>query len=258
MFEFRIIKVLVLFSFIAGSLIGSFLAALTYRLPRSESIADGRSRCPKCKSQILWYDNIPAISYLLLQGRCRKCKKPISKRYPLIELATAVLFTIAVLRMPLVLEQYNWLTPLGVMVYPFIFLIISLLIAVFVIDLEHQIIPDEIVLVMCVAILGVLIGQDYQHLYTHLLSGLVVANLLLLIHLLTLGRGMGLGDVKLALAIGMLLGFPLTVAWLMGSFMLGGAVGLILLLSKKAELKDKVAFGPFLVVACIIILFVKI
>lgn len=212
--------------FVFGLVIGSFIAALSYRLPRGISIKRGRSFCPNCKNKISWFDNIPVVSYLILGGKCRSCKKRISSRYPLIELSTAFIFVL-------------------VGQSPFILFISSILIAVFIIDWEQMIIPDELVFIgLAATFLYKLGGSD---LYLSLLTGFACAVFLLLIHLITLGKGMGLGDVKLAILTGTVLGPHLSPIFLLASFLTGGVVAAILLVTGRARLKQKIAFGPFLV-----------
>lgn len=216
--------------FILGLVFGSFVSAFTYRYPKGISTAKGRSFCPKCKAKIAWFDNIPLLSFLLLGGKCRKCNKQISLRYPGIELATAIGFLII---------GFN---AAGLM----LFLILE---SIFIIDLENQIIPDFLVF------LGLLISLFTIHYspFTGLLSAFLSADFLLLIHLATSGRGMGLGDVKFALLGGFVLGYPLFLVWLFLSFLTGAVVGVILMLIKGFKLKDKIAFGPFLAVSLIIV-----
>lgn len=204
---------------ILGLVFGSFISALSYRYPKRISIVKGRSFCPNCKKQINWYDNIPLLSFLFLGAKCRNCKKPISWRYPIIELSTAIGFF---------LIGFN-------LYYLIIFCILEL---IFIIDFEHQIIPDNLVF------LGILISP-----FSNLFAGFFCALLLLLIHLVTKGRGMGLGDVKFAVLGGMLVGLNLSLIWLFVAFLTGAVVGIILILGKRAGLKDKIAFGPFLVAA---------
>jgi leader peptidase (prepilin peptidase)/N-methyltransferase len=223
--------------FILGLVFGSFISALTWRYPRRISVNKGRSICPKCKSQIAWFDNIPLLSFIFLGGKCRKCKKPISFRYPFIELATALGF---------VTIGYFTASSQGMslqIVYSIvIFLILE---AIFIIDLENQIIPDSFVF----AGLFVALFINHYSLIIALFAGLLAATLLLLIHLITKGRGMGLGDVKFAVLGGLLVGPKLFLIWLFLAFLTGAIVGIILILGKKAGLKSQIAFGPFLILA---------
>jgi prepilin signal peptidase PulO-like enzyme (type II secretory pathway) len=215
---------------VLGLVFGSFISALTWRYPRRISVTKGRSICPRCKKQIAWFDNIPLVSFILLGGKCRNCKKPISWRYLLTELATAVGFLL-----------------IGLNIY--YLLIFCILLSIFIIDLENKIIPDSFVF------WGVLIAVLYtlylvpSTLLPSLFAGFSAASLLLLIHLFTKGRGMGLGDVKFAVLGGLIIGEKLFLIWLFLAFLTGAFVGIILILGKKAGLKSQIAFGPFLVLA---------
>jgi len=226
-----------------GLIAGSFISALTYRLPREISIAKGRSKCVFCRKKISWYDNIPVISYILLGGKCRSCKKSISLRYPIIEVATSVLFVLA----GLILN--------GIFL-PFYLIIISGLLAIFVIDLENSIIPDSIVffLFLITVAFNLLLMTAPSDFYVKLVSGFVASLFLLFIHLLTKGRGMGLGDVKFVLFGGTLLGFPNTLVFLFSSFLTGAGVGIILILTKRAKFYGPIPFGPYLVFGLMIAL----
>ena len=223
--------------FVFGIVFGSFISALTWRYPKDISITKGRSICPKCKKQISWFDNIPLLSFILLGGKCRNCKKPISWRYPAIELATGIGFVaIASLQGCSLQGVYSII----------IFLILE---AIFVIDLENKIIPDSFVFfgIFVVAVYSLIFNPQSTILL--FLSGFLAASLLLIIHLLTKGRGMGLGDVKFAVLGGLLVGSKLLLIWLFLAFLTGAAVGIILILGRKAHLKSQIAFGPFLVLA---------
>ena len=211
---------------VLGLIFGSFISALSYRYPRGMSVSRGRSICPNCKKQIYWFDNIPLVSFILLGGRCRNCKKPISWRYPLIEIVSGIGF---LLIGPNILNLVLFL----------------ILLTIFIIDFEHQIIPDLLVF------LGMLISIfNLQFtIYNSLLAGLLAATFLLLIHIATRGRGMGLGDVKFAVFGGMIVGLNLAAIWMLLAFLTGATVGIILIIGKKVVLKSQIAFGPFLIIA---------
>ncbi len=216
-----------IFLLVTGLAFGSFVAALSYRYPKQISILGGRSFCDNCKKKIEWYDNIPLVSYIVLFGKCRHCGYRISLRYPLIEFATAIGFVL-----------------IGFQVFQLILL--CLLELIFVIDLETQIIPDVFIFV---ALLIHLLAPVQLSVFANSLAGFSAASFLLLIYLATKGKGMGLGDVKFAVLGGMITGGALFPIWLLLAFLTGGIVGTILILGKRAGLKDKIAFGPFLVAA---------
>jgi len=215
-----------------GLVIGSFLNVVIYRLPRGLGFVRGRSFCPKCKHKVNWFDNVPVISFLILKGRCRFCGGKISWRYPLIELLAGALFYL------------SYLSHLSFLSY----LLICGLVVIFFVDLEHQIIPDEIVIPLSILFLGYRLLTNIQYLISNfLITGIVSFLFLYLIHLLTKGKGMGLGDVKLAFLMGLVLGFPKIVVAFYLAFLTGAFVGVILILLSRAKLKQKIAFGPFLV-----------
>lgn len=225
---------------ILGLMIGSFLAAYSYRLPLGISVSKGRSYCPHCKKQIEWYDNIPVVSYLILKGKCRRCNSPISARYLLIEVSTALGF--------FALYKYANSDPLSLL---FLLVIYCLLTLIFMIDFEHQIIPDKLVYFGVVITIIKMLAVDNRMIYEGLLSGFAASVFLLVIHMLTKGKGMGLGDVKFAILGGLLMGPRMSIVWLFLAFLTGAITGIILILGKFAKLKDKIAFGPFLVISLV-------
>ncbi len=201
--------------------------------------------CPNCEHQIAWYDNIPLISYLILGGRCRNCKKKISIRYPTIELTSGVGFSLIYYFSTL--QGSTFQGGYGIFQLILMLAIFVVLFTILVIDLEHQIIPDSLVFAGIFIVLIYSQFITHQSIFTTLFPGFLAASFLMLIHLLTKGRGMGLGDVKFAVFGGMLVGLVNLPTWLFLSFLTGGIVGTILILLGKAKMKTKIAFGPFLI-----------
>lgn len=232
-----------------GASIGSFLGVLIDRLPKEKSIT-GRSRCDFCHHHLAWNDLIPIISFFSLKGRCRYCRKKLSFFYPLIEILTAVLF-VSIIAIPgLIISPFNlsmfaWLG------------IVSSLIVIFFADLKYQIIPDSIQLSLLVFahLLKITQGITFATLLPCYLAALIVALPILVLYLVTRGRGMGFGDAKLAFTMGFLLGVKGGLLAVYFGFILGAVVGLILILLKKKGIKSKIAFGPFLVVGTLIIIY---
>jgi prepilin signal peptidase PulO-like enzyme (type II secretory pathway) len=222
-----------------GLTIGSFLGALTYRVPREISILKGRSFCPSCKHVIAWYDNIPILSYFMLRGKCRNCHKKISIREPFIEISTGILFTLVFYIK--ILPDANILT--GV----YYLLITATMIAIFVTDFESQLIPDVFSLFLVSIAFVFLILQNNQSVFELIFTGFSASLFLLFLNIITKGKGMGLGDVKLALFGGMFFGFPKVVSWLFLSFVIGAFAGVMLVILEKAHFGKKIAFAPFLV-----------
>lgn len=247
-----------LFILLFGLIFGSFLTSFPYRLLIGEVLPKGRSYCPKCKKQINWYDNIPLFSYIFLKGKCRNCKKSIPWAYPLIEVSTGVTFLGIAYR---IMHCNSPTSPLchlssvlGPWALPCLLFVAFCLLAIFITDWEEQIIPDELSFVLFIVSFFVVLMSGTDTLYVRLLSGFAGALFLLLLHLGTLGRGMGLGDVKLAVSLGLILGWPYTVVWLMGSFVLGAVVGVLLIVLGFAKFGKHIAFGPFLIISFFIVL----
>ena len=193
-------------------MIGSFLNVVIHRLPLGESLASPGSRCPHCDTPVKPYDNVPVVSWLVLRGRCRHCGAPISPRYPLVELVTALVFAAVVLVRgfddDLVLEL------------PFV----AALIALAGIDLDHRLLPNKIVYPMAVYGVIATLLVDRADLVENLIAG-AGAFLFLLAAVLAYPRGMGMGDVKLAGAMGLYLGVSIIPALLI-AFLTGSIVGL--------------------------------
>lgn len=224
---------MVIFLFILGLFIGSFLNCVAYRLNKEESFVRGRSYCPHCKKTICWYDLLPVISYAFLRGRCRNCKKLISIQYPLAELATGLAFA-------LVAMNYS-------NIYELIYLLVvsCFLILIFIYDLKHYLIPDKFLIpaIGVVVVYSLIFGRG---LLTPLLAGLLPAGFFLLLFVVSMGKWIGLGDVKLAVFMGLVLSWPNILVALFLACFAGGIIGLILIVFQRKELKSEIPFGPFL------------
>jgi len=246
--------VFLFFIFILGLSTGSFLNVLIYRLPRSLKLT-GRSFCPKCKKKIFWYDNIPVLSFLLLRGKCRHCHSPISKYYPVVELLTGVLFLItAILLFGQEIRDMRYEIRFFFLLTYHLFLISSLIV-VFFTDLRHRIIPDQLIYP---TIIIAFIFQAYSlrsTVYSCLLAAFGAGLFFLLLHLITRGKGMGFGDVKLAFLMGLVLGPLRVILALYLAFLTGAFTGVILILAKKKKFGEQIPFGPFLVGSTIVALF---
>lgn len=241
--------------FILGLCVGSFLNVLIYRLPRGLKFVKGRSFCPECKRKINWFDNVPLISFILLKGRCRYCHSPISLRYPVVELLTGVLFVLGAFSQ---LGNLSHLSHLSWTETILTWVLFSGLIVIFFVDLEHQIIPDDVV-----APLIILFSlrqffplptsfSSFSLLTSHFssfVSGIGSFLFMFSIYIITKGQGMGFGDVKLAFLIGLVLGYPKIIVAFYLAFLTGAFVGVILILVRKAKFGQKIAFGPFLCLA---------
>jgi len=218
---------------VLGALIGSFLNVVIHRVPLGESLVAPGSHCPSCGTPLAPYDNVPLVSWLVLRGRCRHCGASISPRYPLVELLTAVSFAAVVAArgfdQDLLLEL------------PFV----ACLIALAAIDLDHRLLPNRIVYPM--AVWGV-VATALTHsgdLPEHLIAG-AAAFTFLLVAALVYPAGMGMGDVKLAGAMGLYLGLSIAPALLV-AFTSGTVVGVVILAREGPSARKKaVPFGLFL------------
>lgn len=234
--------------FIFGMCIGSFINVCIYRLPASKSIIDPlRSICPNCGNIIRFYDNIPVLSYFWLKGRCRNCDKPISFRYPLVELIGGAFALCTFLKFGLTLEA---------VVY---FAFIATLVLITFIDIDHQIIPDLI------TIPGIPVGFlasfaipsiTYKESLLGLLAG---GGSLLLVgwiyYLIKKAEGMGGGDIKLMAMIGVIVGWKGIIFTIFFSSLIGTLFGIIIMLRTKMGMKIAVPFGPFLSIGAITYIF---
>ncbi len=239
--------------FCFGTAIGSFLNVVIWRMPRGEQLSKGRSHCPHCSKELRAIDLIPVLSFVLQKGRCRYCSKRITARYPIIELATAGLFTIAYFLL-IPVTGIDWLELFRIM------FVIAVLTAVFVIDLEHYLILDKIILPATIIIFIIQIAIDgqvgsslYWELIPQSLLGAVAGYVpFYLLWKISNGKWIGLGDAKLGLFLGVVFGFPEVWFCFLIAFFLGTLVAIPLLLSGKRSLGSKLPLGTFLAVAGIL------
>ena len=223
--------------FLFGLATGSFLNCVIYRLETGGSFLKGRSFCPHCKHKLSWLDLIPVLGFVFLQGKCRYCGKKISLQYPLVELATGFLFVLAF-----------WHFGFGISLIPWLF-VLSSLIAIFVYDLKHYIIPDSLVFA------AIVVAAVFNFNLLALLSALGAAGFFLAIVLISRGKWMGVGDIKLAFLMGLMLSWPAILLALFLAFSIGAIIGLGLMAVGRKTFKSEVPFGPFLVIGTFIALF---
>ncbi len=230
-----------------GLLVGSFLNVVIWRVPRGESVVSPPSHCPTCGRGLRWRDNIPVLSWILLRGRCRDCGEPISRRYPLVELATAAVFAAmaAAIGLDAALPAFLYLAAIGV--------------ALWMIDIDVKRLPDAIVLpsyAVGIVLLGIaaLATGRWDDLVRALI-GMVALYGFYFVLAFAYPAGMGFGDVKLAGVLGLYLGWlgwaELVVGGFLG-FLLGGLVGLGLLMTRRAGRKSQIPFGPYMLAGAFI------
>lgn len=244
--------------FILGLVIGSFLNVVILRLNTERSFG-GRSGCMSCQKKLYWYELIPVFSYLGLLGRCSSCKSKISSQYPLVELATGLVFAGLFVKFQ---DIFFVNTITFAIVYSYYAAISALLVIIFVYDLKHKIIPD--VLSFSLGILG-FVGlfffntDGYQVFYAHIpsllnfASGLFIAAPFAFMWMVSSGKWMGLGDAKLAIGLGWILGFSKAISAIVLAFWSGAFVGIFLILfSKKYGMKSEIPFAPYMIFGAIL------
>jgi len=230
-----------------GLLVGSFLNVVIWRVPRGESVVRPPSHCPSCGNQVRPRDNVPVVSWVLLKGKCRDCDAAISRRYPLVELATGVAFAVMALRFgwDAVLPAYLYLAAIGV--------------ALWMIDLDVKRLPNAIVLpsypvAAALLTIAAAVNRDWDDL---LRAGLGMVALYGFYFLLAFiyPAGMGFGDVKLAGVLGLYLGYLGWAEVITGGFLgflFGGVVGAALMVAQRAGRKSQIPFGPFMLAGALV------
>ena len=242
--------------FVLGAIIGSFLTVVVARIPAGESIVRPRSACPVCGREIAWFDNIPVASWVLLSGRCRHCQTPIPKRYPMLEAGTGLVF--------LLLGASAWWGSIPLEFLPAALVIAASGVALSVIDVEHRRLPNPIVyttypLALTAITVGLIVSGEWNRLSGAAVGALVWVGVIGGSWLLTRGRGMGLGDVKLAPLLGGSLGIIgglEAAAGLLFALVLGASVGIVLLATGRVGRRQAIAFGPFLLAGWLIAILV--
>jgi len=232
--------------FILGLIVGSFSNVCIYRIPRNESIIYPASHCPKCRSKIKPFDNIPLLSYILLKGRCCNCKSKISLQYPIVEFLTGLTYLTIYLIYGLSIQSLIYI------------ILSSALIIIAFIDLNQQIVPDII------SLPGIVIGfiisffVPYISFINSAIGVLVGGGIILIIgmagSIIFKKEAMGGGDVKLAAMIGAFLGWKYIIISLFLGFFTGALAGIFLIVAKIKSREDMVPFGPFIVLGSFITL----
>jgi leader peptidase (prepilin peptidase)/N-methyltransferase len=228
---------------VLGACVGSFLNVCIYRLPRNESLVWPGSRCTSCGRSLSWFDNLPILSWVVLGGRCRTCRAPVSAMYPIVEATTALAFIGGYL-------LYG-ITPLGVVRVLFA----CALIVLFVTDLQHKILPNAITLP------GVVVGFVcscflppgwFDSLIGILVGGGVLFAIAEGYYRIRGEEGLGMGDVKLLAMIGAFLGWKLVLLTLMLASLSGSIMGVALIASRRGDMKYALPFGTFLAIGAVV------
>ncbi|MBI2436673.1 MAG: prepilin peptidase [Candidatus Magasanikbacteria bacterium] len=206
--------------FIAGLCLGSFLNALEWRIYNKISLFDARSKCSQCGTQLKWYDNIPLLSFVQLRGKCRACKKHISWQYPLVELSIVV-----------------WILSF-----------------IFIYDFKYQEVLDAMAFIPAILIFVIkfaVFGVSWQDMA---IGAVIGSGFFLLQYLVSKGKWVGGGDIRIGLLMGVILGWDLLLLALWIAYIVGAIVSVILLVVKKKNMKSQIAFGTFLSVATLVVM----
>lgn len=246
-----------IFLFTLGLLVGSFLNVVIFRMEREESFVTGRSRCLACNHQLAWYDNIPLLSFLLLQGKCRYCQAQFSWQYPAVEFATAVLFLSSAFIFSDYTEPVQWLAGF------FLLTAIAFAILITVYDLRFSLIPNvflwginistALFLAMHWFLMDALPQVLLPNMQSSLLGAFLVGGFFCVLVVLSRETWMGWGDVWLGIWGGMLVGLALAQVFITLSFTLGALVGLTLMYTRGKTLKTEIPFAPYILGAGFII-----
>lgn len=228
---------------LVGLCVGSFLNVVIYRLPNKMNLAFPASHCTTCDYTLKWYDNIPVLSYLMLGGKCRSCKQRISPRYMLVEIFNALLWTLSVF--------VFWDSSAEGRIYAVTAAVVSsVLICVFFIDLEHMLIFNRFTIIIAVSGLSTMFTDGFTEWYDHIIGAFVGGGVFLVIYfgaILVLKReGLGFGDVKLAAAAGLMLGWQKLILAILLASVAASIILLLLKMIRKDEKNKEYPFGPFI------------
>ncbi len=226
---------------ILGLCVGSFLNVVIYRLPRQMRLDFPGSHCTSCNYSLKWYDNIPVLSYLMLGGKCRKCKSPISVRYAIVEFANAVLWVLCAVLFWKIHPAYAITCAI----------VCSVLICIFFVDLEHMLIFNRFILLVAVGGMITMFYDSYTRPADHIIGALVGGGLFALLYFGAIAvlkrEAMGFADVKLSAAAGLLLGWQKLIFAMLIASVVGSVVLVILNRVKNQDRNTEYPFGPFIV-----------
>lgn len=238
------------FIFLFGLSFGSFLNAWIYRVRENMKICGDRSICPTCHQHLVWYDNIPLVSYLLfLKGKCRRCKIDIHWQYPVVEFTVGILF---------ILVAYLHNFHLNFILTPELlrdFIIVFLLVFIFIYDFKYQEILDRVTLLPALLLFLATGTMGWLTWYSMIVGVIIGGGIFLLQYIISSGKWIGGGDIRLGIFMGVILGWQGTVFALFLSYILGAIVGIYLLITKKKGVKSEVPFGTFLALATFLAMF---
>lgn len=241
---------IIFFVFILGLFVGSFLNVVVFRLHRQETFVKGHSKCLFCGHRLYPKDLIPFFSYFLLKGKCRYCQHSFSKQYPIVELITSVVFVLIFIKIYPAVGVYS-LNILSLVQLIYWWVIASFLIIIFVYDLRFYLILDKVILpaVIISFLVNLFLGYNWLNL---LLAGVIGGGFFFLQFIVSKGKWIGGGDIRLGFLMGLILGWPHILIALLLAYVLGSIISIFLLLGKRKGWSDQVPFGTFLTLATFI------
>ncbi len=253
------------FSFIFGALIGSFLNVVIYRFQTGVGYG-GRSFCMHCRKQLHAHELVPLFSFLFQKGKCTSCAGRISVQYPLVELVTALVATFfAYMLIPVIVNGAPWFVPLGLFIL--LMALFSIMLVITVYDIRHRIIPQKMIYILGLIVLlyrSALLFFGQSVMLSDLLGAVSVPLIFALVWYFSKGKAMGLGDAKLMIPVGFLLGLEQSLVAVMIAFWIGAIVSVIVLTIKqfaqksKWNMKTEVPFAPFLLLSSLLVYFFQI
>jgi len=258
--------------FIFGTIIGSFLNVVIFRLDSNSKKVDlgGRSKCLSCQKKLSWSELVPIFSFVFQKGKCYGCGKKISWQYPIVELVTGFVFLILFLFVANLHSKFATnlpLTPYSLFFLTYLWAIFSILIAITVYDIKHKIIPDSLSFLFSgISFFALLLGVSFvEKNILNLLAGIILALPFVLLWLVSKGEWIGLGDAKLVLGIGWFMGLIDGISSVILAFWIGSVFGVSLILiskisplffkNKNFTIKSEIPFAPFLILGVVLIFF---
>lgn len=243
---------IIIFTGLIGAAFGSFINAAVFRLANNLPIANDRSKCIHCNVQLVWWQLIPMVSYIVLQGKCYECKKSIPSRYFLVEIVTAALLIVVLIFHGL----HNLPVLTTALVLTFVRDVIAVLVMVFLflIDFQYYLLPDIITIpsTIVILILQIILGASFGNL---IIAVIVGAGFFLAQYLISKGKWIGDGDIRMGALMGVILGWPNILLGLFLSYLLGAFISVPLVWAKKKSFGAKIPFGTFLAIGTVITMF---
>jgi len=239
--------------FVFGTIVGSFLNVVILRLKKNKSIIKTCSHCPRCRKKLEWYELIPLVSFFIQHGKCRRCHKKISWQYPIVEFLTGLVFL-------LIVVYFGDFSFYGIVNILYLLIISGFLIVIFVYDFKYYLVSDRIIypavaIAFFYDVYLSLITNQFSVFFYSILGAVIMGGFFLFWVLVSKGKWMGMGDIKIGVLLGLIFGIYQLFTALFLTFFMGAIVSLILMALKKKKLKSQIPLGPFLTAAAFITLF---